>query len=247
MGEGTGRPLAGMVALVTGAGRGIGARTAGTLAAAGAAVVVTSRSADELDAVVEGIRSGGNEARAVPGDITDEAFVEELFHWVREDHSRLDILVNSAGIAPFAPMAEVPPEQLQNVLRLNTVAPYACMRQAISLMESAGGRGHIVNIGSVEGHWPTYGESGAYPSSKFALRALTMTTSKELKQRRSGIHVSMVSPGGVDTTLVTGTGASQADLLEPEAVARSVLHIVTAPPDVHVFEVIVVPAGRVYW
>ncbi|SNT62132.1 gluconate 5-dehydrogenase [Actinomadura meyerae] len=241
------QPLAGRIAVVTGAGRGIGESTARVLAAAGAHVVLTARSAAELDRVLEQIARSGGSAESRAGDLTAPGFVDELFDGVRRRHGRLDVLVNNAGTAAFGPIEDVPPEQVRAVLDINTVAPYACMRRAIVLMRERGTAGHVVNIGSVEAHWTAQGESGAYPASKFALRALTLAVSKQLGLESSPIRVSLVNPGGSDTMLVNPDRAPRTDLLDPDAVACSVLHIVTAPPGSHVFELGVVATGRHYW
>lgn len=239
--------LAGSTALITGAGRGIGAAVARSLAAQGAHVVLTARSTDELELVATSIREHKGVADVHAGDLSDLAFVDELFDAVEGRGKSLDILVNNAGVAPFGPIEDVSPQALEDVLHINTVVPYACMRRAITLMSRGSDDGHIVNIGSVESYWTAQGESGAYPASKFALRALTMAATKELKARGSGIRVSMVNPGGVDTALVNPTAEPRPDLLRAEDVARAVVHAVTAPPGVHVFDTVVVAQSRTYW
>lgn len=243
--QGKSSALAGKVAAVTGAGRGIGRSVALALAASGANVVLTSRTNDELERVAEEIRGCGGEASTLAGNIADTAFVDEYFDFIEESNGRLDTLINNAGAARFASLEEVTPQDLHEMLNVNTVAPYACMRRAIRLMRDGDDEGHVVNIGSVEAFWTSQGGSGAYPASKFALRALTMAIAKELKESGSGIRVSMVNPGGVDTTLVDGPPNPR--LLRPEAVARAVMHTVTAPPDVHVFDTMVVAKSSVYW
>ncbi|MEU8225387.1 SDR family oxidoreductase [Kribbella sp. NPDC048915] len=232
---------------MTGAGRGIGASVARALADAGAHVVLAARSASELDRVAAQIAQTDGSAESVAGDLTAPGFVDDLFDGIQERHQRLDILVNSAGAAPFGPIEDVKPEQLRAVLEVNTVVPYACMRRAIMLMRERATTGHVVNIGSVEAHWTAQGESGAYPASKFALRALTLAVSKQLSLERSPIRVSLLNPGGTDTALVNPAGEHRTDLLDPDEVARSVLHIVTAPAGSHVFELGVVATGRHYW
>lgn len=241
------RELTGRVALVTGAGRGIGAAVARMLAEAGATTILTARSDDELTQVAEAIRLGGGTADTMSGDITATPFVDTLFDSIHARHGRIDIVINNAGTASFAPIADVPPDSLRQMLELNTVAPYACMRRGIMAMREGDDDGCIVNIGSVEAHWTAHGEAGLYPATKFALRALTMAVSKELKESGSGIRVCMVNPGGVDTTLINPTREHRPRLLAPEHVARSVLHIVTAPPEVHVFDTVVVAQPFSTW
>lgn len=239
--------LEGRHALVTGAGRGIGRAVAELLAQAGASLTITARSADELDATAAAIRGAGGTVDAVVGDLTDDSFVEALFARTDEWAGHLDVLVNNAGMAQFGSVADVPPEQLRRTLELNTIAPYACMRNAIARMRAGSDDGHIVNVGSVESYWTAQGESGAYPASKFALRALTLAVAKELKLGGSGIRVSMVNPGGTDTTLVNPDGKDNPRLLDPQIVAQTILHTVTAPPGVHVLDTLVVSQAAAYW
>ena len=245
--EWTSTSLEGRHALVTGAGRGIGRAVAEILAGAGASLTLTARSERELDTVANTIRSRHGAVDAIAGDITDDAFVEALFAQVDERAGRLDVLINNAGMAQFGPVADVAPELLRRTLELNTVAPYACMRLAIARMRAGSDDGHIVNVGSVESYWTAQGESGAYPASKFALRALTLAVAKELKLGGSGIRVSMVNPGGTDTTLVNPEGKDNPRLLDPQIVARAILHTVTAPPGVHVLDTIIVSQVATYW
>lgn len=239
--------LEGRHVLVTGAGRGIGRAVAELLADAGASLTLTSRSHDELESVAGTVRDRGGTVDLVAGDITEDAFVDELFARIDRRAGRLDVLVNNAGMAEFGPVLDVSADQLRRTLAVNTVAPYACMRRAIERMRAGSDDGHIVNVGSVESYWTAQGESGTYPASKFALRALTMAISKELKQGGSGIRVSMVNPGGVDTTLVNPLRRVNPRLLDPRMVAQAIVHTITAPAGVHVFDTIVVSQVATYW
>jgi len=235
------------MALVTGASRGIGRAVAELLARHGATVVVCAREASALDEVTSAIAQAGGRAFAVPGDITDDAFVESLFATVRQRFRRLDILVNSAGCAPFAPVEDLPVHQFRHCVMLNLVAAYACMQQAIRLMKETGGGGKIVNIGSVRSHWSEAGDAGAYNASKHGLRALTESVARQLHGSGVNIAVGMVSPGIVDTTLTNPGCAPRPDWLKPETVAQAVLNAVTAPPDVNVFSTVLFPMSQKPW
>ncbi|HOS94313.1 MAG TPA: SDR family oxidoreductase [Armatimonadota bacterium] len=241
------RPLEGKIALVTGAGRGIGAAVASALAEAGATVVVTSRTPMELATVVDAIRSGGGCALAIEGDITDEAFQDRLFAEIDRIFSRLDILVNNAGIAPFGPVEELPASDLRRCLELNVVAAYGCMQRAIRLMRDNGAVGKIINIGSVRSHWTEAGDAGAYNASKEGLRAMTQSVARQLHGTGVRIAVGMVNPGVVDTSLTNPSGTPKPDWLKPETVARAVLHAVTAPPDVNVFDTTLFNVSQSPW
>ena len=240
-------PLQGKVALVTGSGRGIGAAIARLLAAEGATVVLAARTATELDEVAAGITAAGGEALAVPGNVTDDEFIKALFHRIEEAFGRLDILVNSAGIAPFGSVEELPVDRLRAVLDLNVTAAFACTQQAVRLMKANGGVGKIINIGSVRSHWTEAGDSGAYNISKYGLRAMTESVARQLHGTGLNISVGLVSPGVVDTTLTNPGHEPRPDWLQPETVARAVLHAVTAPDNVNVFETILFSTVQKPW
>ena len=228
--------LEGRVALVTGAGRGIGRAVAEALADEGAAVVLTARTASELSEVADGIEALGGKARAIAGALTDGAFIDSLFQTVKDELGQLDILVSNAGTAMFGSVEDLPPEQLRDTLDLNVTAAFRCMQCAIRLMKAHGGVGKIVNIGSVRSHWTEAGDAGAYNASKFALRAMTESVARELHGTGLDIAVGMVNPGVVDTRLTNPAGEPKPDWLRPETVAQAVLHAVTAPPNVNVFD-----------
>jgi NAD(P)-dependent dehydrogenase (short-subunit alcohol dehydrogenase family) len=239
--------LTGQVCLVTGASKGIGAAVARRLAVAGARVVLTARSRQELETVATSIREAGGEAHPVAGDLCDARFVESLFGHIRDEHERLDGLVNNAGVAPFGPTEEFPVERLRECLELNVVAAFACMQAAIRLMRAQGGRGKIVNIGSVRSHWTESGDAGAYNASKFALRALAESIARELQGTGQEIAVGMVCPGIVDTTLTNPGREPRPDWLSPETIAEAVLHALAAPANVNVFDITVFPTSQRPW
>ncbi|NLC55576.1 MAG: SDR family oxidoreductase [Armatimonadetes bacterium] len=228
--------LDGKIALVTGAGRGIGRAVAELLAREGATVILVARTEAELAATVAAIRDAGGQARAIPGDLTQDAFVEHLFAAIRQEFGRLDILVNSAGMAPFGPVEELPVQKFRECLELNVVAVFACMQQAIRLMKETGGRGKILNIGSVRSHWSEGGDGGAYNASKYGLRGLTESVARQLHGSGLEIAVGMVCPGVVDTPLTNPGREPRPEWLRPEMVAEAVLHALTAPPGVNVYD-----------
>jgi NAD(P)-dependent dehydrogenase (short-subunit alcohol dehydrogenase family) len=206
-----------------------------------------ARTQEQLDEVAMKIRQGGGDAVVAPGDVTDETFVERLFDTVRVAPGRLDILVNSAGVAPFGPIETLPSAMLRECLEINVVAAYSFMQQAIRLMNETGGAGKIVNIGSVRSHWTEAGDAGAYNASKFAIRALTESVARQLHGSGSRIAVSLVCPGVVDTTLTNPTGEPRPGWLRPITVAQAVLHAVTAPDGVNVFDTTLFPTEQRPW
>lgn len=239
--------LDGKIALVTGAGRGIGRATAELLAERGATVVLVARTAEQLDEVAAGIRAAGGQATPIPGDVTDDAFVERLFAAVRDEFGRLDILVNNAGIAPGGTVEELPVEKFRQCLELNVVAVFALTQQAVRLMKEAGAGGKIINIGSVRSHWTEAGSGGAYNASKYGLRGLTESVARQLHGTVPPIAVGLVCPGVVDTTLTNPKQEPRPDWLSPATVAQAVLHAVTAPDHINVFDTILFPTSQKPW
>lgn len=236
--------LTGKVAVVTGAGKGIGRAVTTRFVTEGATVVAVARTAADLDALA-GEVSGPGQVIGRPGDITDRGFVEALFAAVADSPGRLDILVNNAGIAPSGSIFDMDPERFRACLELNLWAAFLCTQQAARLMRSAGGK--IVNIGSVRSHWTEGGSAGAYNASKYGLRGFTESVARELHGSGHRIAVSLICPGVVDTPLTNPSRVARPDWLDPDDIARAVLHTVTAPLDVNVYDTIVIPLHQRPW
>jgi NAD(P)-dependent dehydrogenase (short-subunit alcohol dehydrogenase family) len=181
------------VALVTGAGRGIGAAIARRLADAGAAVAVHYRSsADGAARVVESIAGSGGQAMKVMADVTRAAEVRELLAAVRGALGRLDILVNNAGAYPLSLLTEMSEAEWDAVIDANLKSVFLCTRAAARIMIEQGDGGAIVNIASIEGESPAPMHSH-YTSAKAATLMHTRSSALELGQH--GIRVNAVSPG----------------------------------------------------
>jgi len=234
-------------ALVTGAGRGIGRAIAELLAKEGATVVLNARTVEQLEQTAAAIAAEGGQSFIIAGDITDEAFVAQMFQAVSERFGRLDVLINNAGSAPFGPIEELPAQRLRDCLELNVVAVFTCMQQAIRLMKQTETSGKIINIGSVRSHWTEAGDAGAYNASKYALRGLTESVARQLHGTGADIAVGMVCPGIVDTTLTNPNGEDKPEWLRPETVAQAVLHAVTAPPGINVFDTTLFSTAQKPW
>jgi NADP-dependent 3-hydroxy acid dehydrogenase YdfG len=236
-------PLAERVAIVTGAGRGIGRAVAEALAGQGATVVLAARTRSELAAVAETIRNAGGQALAVPTDVTQDAHVGALVDETVGHFGRVDILVTAAGVAAFGPVAGVKPEDWDPMLAVNLRAVMVCCRAVLPPMLRQRS-GTIVNMASVVASRPIAG-AAAYAATKAGVVAWSRVLAEEL--RGDGVRVGVISPGAVDTPLwdaVPG-GPDRARMLTPDAVARAVLLMVTLPSGAALEELTLLPAGGI--
>jgi 3-oxoacyl-[acyl-carrier protein] reductase len=230
--------LKGSVALVTGAGRGIGRAIAMSLSAEGALVVLNSRSRKELEAVRAEIESRGGRAEIAEADITDDAVVQRVFEGILARHKRIDILVNNAGSGRFAPVRSLSMEDLDYMWKLNVRALVHCTKLALPAMEKQK-RGMIVNISSLAGKNAFVG-GGGYASTKWAL--LGFSRCLMLEEREHNIRVVTISPGSVDTTFSPHRDPEKAqNILSPQDVADTVLLAVTIPERAMVSEIDIRP------
>ena len=184
------------VAVVTGAGRGIGEGIANTLAEAGAAVVCAARRGDEVEAVAAGIRARGGRAIALATDVTDNDAVEALAQKAISEFGHLDIWINNAGGSPIqTPLTELDAKEWDATMRLNLTAIWVCTNTAAQLMRDGG---RIVNISSRAAVSTVMG-SGHYAAAKAGVNSLTVTYAKELGPR---IRVNCIMPGAVPTEIM---------------------------------------------
>ncbi len=199
--------LAGQVAVVTGASKGIGASIAQHLAAAGAAVVVNYASSKAgADKVVAAITQAGGKAVAIQANVSRQEDIVRLFAETTQAFGRLDILVNNAGIYEFAPLESVTAEHFHKQFDLNVLGLLLTTQEAVKHFGPAGGS--IVNISSVAA---TAGLPGAavYGGTKAAVDAATKSLAKELGPRK--IRVNSVNPGMVETEGVHSAGIAESD------------------------------------
>jgi 3-oxoacyl-[acyl-carrier protein] reductase len=187
--------LAGKVAIVTGASKGIGANIALSLAEAGASVVVNYASSKEgADRVVDTIAKRGGQAVAVQGDVSKSADLDRLFAEAQAAFGRLDILVNNAGIYQFGALADVTEESFHRMFDLNVLGLLLASQKAAAAFGPEGGS--IINVSSVAGVNPPAGAS-VYSATKGAVDVLTKALAKELGARK--IRVNSLSPGMIET------------------------------------------------
>jgi len=190
--------LEGQVAVVTGAGRGLGRAAALTLAKAGAAVVVMARSADEISSVADEIKHKGGQALAIPTDVSDPAQVDHLLVLTLRGFGRIDILINNAALLqPTGKVWETSPTAWQQLIQVNVVGPYLCSRAVLPHMLDRGS-GRIINISSGVAEKNIKGLS-AYSVSKAALERFSGVLSTEMAS--SGVVVAVLRPGVVDTPM----------------------------------------------
>ncbi len=235
------------VALVTGAGSGIGKATAVALAAAGFRVVLAGRRPDALEETAAAIEA----PLVVPADVTAPASVDALFEAVRDAYGRLDLLFNNAGTnAPGVPLSDLAFADWQRVIATNVTGVFLCSQAAFRLMKTQsppGGR--IINNGSISAHTPRP-HSAPYTASKHAVTGLTKATA--LDGRPFGIACGQIDIGNAETAMAgkMKTGAPQADgsvAIEPtmdvDNVARAVVYMASLPLDANVLSLTVMATG----
>ena len=232
------------VALVTGAGTGIGRAVALALMREGYGVALAGRRRDKLDETAQQGAESNGRSLVVPTDVGDPASVKALFAATRETFGRLDVLFNNAGIgAPAMPMEDLPYETWKKVVDINLTGMFLCTQEAIRMMKAQDPRGgRIINNGSISAHTPRPG-AVAYTATKHAVTGLTKQTA--LDCRGKDICCGQIDIGNAATPLtermVTGEGVLQPDgskMVEPrmnaDDVARAVLYMASLPLDTNV-------------
>jgi NAD(P)-dependent dehydrogenase (short-subunit alcohol dehydrogenase family) len=186
------------VALVTGAASGIGAATAGLLAAEGASVYCADLDRAGADRQAEAFRRSGADAVPLTLDVTDESQWSAAVSAVVHERGHLDVLVNSAGISSAAPLVETPLAEWRRVFAVNVDGLFLGLKHALRVMTPRGGS--IVNVTSASGVRAAAG-AAAYSSSKAAAAMLTRTAAKECRDQRVPVRINAVAPAGVKTPL----------------------------------------------
>lgn len=233
--------LKGQVAVVTGAGGGIGAAIAHRLARMGALTFLCGRRRAPLEGTAEAILKAGGRAEVAECDVTDLAAVEGVAALVERKAGRLDILVNNAGVGSFSgPLHQMPPDAWETVMNTNLRGVYYCIRSFAPMMVRARS-GHIVNISSLAGK-NALPNGAAYAASKWGLNGLSYSVAEEL--RGHNIRVSVVCPGSVHTDLSPHEGKDPKKMLQPEDVAHVVAMLVTQESQSFVSEVLLRPTQK---
>ena len=230
------------VALVTGAGSGIGRAAALALQGSGYDVVLAGRRKDELQKTAESARAGGGRMLVVPTDVGDPAAIKALFAAGKTAFGRLDVLFNNAGMGtPAVPMEDLTVEQWKQVVDVNLTGSFLCAQEAIKIMKDQSPKGgRIINNGSISAHAPRP-NSVAYTSTKHAITGLTKCIS--LDGRKHDIAACQIDIGNADTAMggrmkagvpqANGTIAAE-PVMDVEHVASAVVYMAGLPLEANV-------------
>jgi NADP-dependent 3-hydroxy acid dehydrogenase YdfG len=217
------------VAVVTGASSGIGEATARKLAAVGYRVVLAARREDRLESLAADIEGDGGEALVVPTDVSDEGDAEALVDDTVEEFGGLDVLVNNAGLARGAPVAEADLDDLKANVRVNLEGVMNVTHAALPvLLEDDGG--DVVTVSSLSARFPQEGGSG-YTASKFGVNGFCRSLRKELSE--DPVRVTILMPGPVKTEL-NDWKHWEGRAMDPSDVAETVEFVVSRPDHVEI-------------
>ncbi len=235
--------LSGQVAIVTGAGRGIGHAIAVALAHEGATVVLAARTRQQLAQTAAAIRESGGTALAIPTDVTQDAAVEAMVEQAIAELGRLDILVTAAGVASFGPVVGTKPGDWDGMLAVNLRAVMVTCRAVLPMMIRQR-RGTIINVASVAAQRPIPG-AAAYTATKAAVIGFSRVLAEELRAEK--VRVGVLVPGAVDTPLwdTIPTPPDRSRMLRPEDVARAAVLMASLPPGASLEELTLLPQGGI--
>ncbi|MGA9631484.1 MAG: SDR family oxidoreductase [Candidatus Acidiferrales bacterium] len=229
------------IAIVTGAGSGIGKYVAVALAREGYAVVLAGRRKETLEAVALEVTQANSRALVVPTDVTDPAVIRELFAKTKEAFGRLDLLFNNAGVSIGGPLEDLTYERWKSAIDTNLTGTFLCTQEAFKIMKSQDPRGgRIINNGSISAHAPRP-NSAPYTASKHGVTGLTKSTS--LDGRKYDIACGQIDIGNAATDMVERMkkGVPQANgtiapepTMDPADVARAVVYMASLPLDANV-------------
>jgi NADP-dependent 3-hydroxy acid dehydrogenase YdfG len=249
-------PLAGTVALVTGASSGIGAATAVALAAQGAAVSLVARRQERLEELASSIRADGGTALVLEADIAQEEQAVDAIARTVAELGRLDTLINNAGVMLLGPIVDAPVTEWQTMIGTNVLGLLYCTHAALPHLLAAAEDGprqvaDIVNLSSVAGRVARSG-NGVYSLTKFGVGAFSESLRQEVTRRH--VRVSLMEPGATSTELITHNRAevieglrgtfAQAEPMQSENIADAITFIVTQPRHVAISEVLIRPTEQ---
>lgn len=234
-------------AMVTGASSGIGAATARLLSEQGYRVVLAARRVARLEQLAGELPGP---SLVVAMDVRDEAQVAAAFDQVARACGGVDVLINNAGMGTRAPLTEGDVGAWRQMLEVNVLGLCVCTHHAVAQMRARGDQGHVIHVSSMAAHRVPPG-SGVYSATKYAVRSLTEGLRQELRALGSGVRVTAVSPGFVETEFATVYNHGDPDaaaqtygqykVLESQDVARAVLYALEQPEWVQVHDVLLRP------
>lgn len=238
----------GKVVIITGASSGLGKATAHRLATGGARLVLAARREERLVELRDAIKEQGGEAIYQVTDVTDRAQVESLAKAAKEAFSRIDVLVNNAGVMPLSPLDELNVDEWDKMIDVNIRGVLHGIAAVLPMMREQHA-GHIINLSSVAGH-KVFPSSAVYSATKYAVKAI----SEGLRQEGDGeIRSTNISPGAVATELTSTISdpdtARNVDemyemAIDPDAIARAIAYAIEQPADVDVNEIIIRPTRQ---
>jgi NADP-dependent 3-hydroxy acid dehydrogenase YdfG len=239
------------VALVTGGSSGIGRAVAAALFRAGMRVAVCARRIERLEALRTELDAGAR-LLTIGADLRLEPEILRVFEQVRSEWGGVAVLVNNAGLGHHAPLLSGSTQHWREMLEVNVLALCICTREAVADMRHRGDDGHVIHISSMAAHRVPPG-SGVYSASKFAVRALTEGLRQELRAAGSGIRITAVSPGFVETEFAAVYHQDEAKaretygrykVLSDDDVAAAVLYALAQPAHVQVHDILMRPTEQ---
>lgn len=216
----------GTVAIVTGAGRGIGEAIAQAFGSQGARVALVSHTESELRRVAKSIETAGGQALVCVADVSDATAVAGVFDRVEREWQGADVLVNNAGVFVHAPIVDQTTEDWDRVLAVNARGVFLCGQRFLRSCRYRGSGGSIVNISSISGiRGPQHKFPGfaSYIASKFAVVGLTEAFA--IEGREFGVRTNCIAPGSVDTEMLRKAAPHLKTQIKPEQIAQTVLQL----------------------
>ncbi|XP_072041108.1 dehydrogenase/reductase SDR family member 11-like [Amphiura filiformis] len=242
----------GRVALVTGASAGVGAAIVKRFAQLGLKVVGCARNIDKIKTLGDELQksNASGSVHAIKCDVTQEKEILSMFKEIKEKYGGVDVCVNNAGLGHPATIIDGKTEDWKNMFDVNVLGLSICTREAVkSMRERNVDDGHIIHINSIGGHMIGSGPFHVYCASKYAVTALTEGLRQELRETKSHIRVTGISPGLIKTEFplrALGQEAAQAlytkrPSLEVDDVVNAVIYTIQAPPHVQVHDILIHP------
>ena len=238
------------VALVTGASSGIGRAVARTLLTAGMRVAACARRVERVEALRDEVPGG--DLLPLRADLRDAAQIGRMFASIRQQWGGVDVVINNAGLGYDAPLVSGDSEQWREMLEVNVLAVAVCTREAVQDMRQRGDDGHVLHIASMSSHRVTP-QAGMYAATKHGVAALTEGLRQELRALGSGIRVTAISPGFVETEFAEkSSGSKQAaqaiysryKVLEADDIAGAVVWALAQPPHVQIHDILLRPTHQ---